>query len=288
MQDKNKLLSVIGWKMLLLFMVYTVCISLACRSKQRKYNNPPNYNLNKPYIIKLPTELNEISGMAYYARDNSLFVESDNKGSVYKVFIRKQISISKWKFGHKINYEDIVVRDSVFYVLNSTGDIYAVRFRADSTEVRQHEFPRKGNEFESMYYDDSLNKLVILCKDCKLDDHNSVSTFTFDILTQKFEESFVINSKKVMDEFGPDATRLKPSAATIHPVTKDLYILSSVNRLLLVADRTGVIREIYSLNPRIYNHPEGIAFTPAGDMFISNEAASMTPATILYFKFNKK
>jgi hypothetical protein len=262
-------------------------MSAACVSKQRKYRNPPHYNLNKPYVIKLPAELNEISGMAYYAKDNSLFVESDNKGSVYKVLIGKQISINKWKFGHKINYEDIVVRDSTFYVLNSTGDLYAVRFGLDSPIVQKFEFPRKGNEFESLYYDDSLQKLVIICKDCKLDNHNSVSTYTFDIQSQAFEESYVINSKKVMYEFGPDATRLKPSAATIHPITKDLYLLSSVNKLLLIANRDGKIREMYSLNPRIYNHPEGITFTPAGDMFISNEAARFTPATILYFKFNK-
>lgn len=262
------------------------CFSEACIS-QNKYDNTPNYNLNKPFVIKLPAELNEVSGIAYYAKDNCVFVESDNKGSIYKVSLAKKMDVRKWKFGHKDNYEDLVLLDSTFYVLNSNGDLYRVQFLGDSESVKKFDFPRKGNEFESIYYDGESGKLVLVCKDCKLDGHNSVSTYTFDLVKEEFEEGYVIDAKIMNEANGPESTRLKPSAATIHPITKELYLLSSVNKLLIIADRNGKIKKFYHLNPRIFNHPEGLTFTPAGDMFISNEAAGLVPPTILYFKYQK-
>ena len=37
--------------------------------------------------------------------------------------------------------------------------------------------------------------------------------------------------------------RSKPSGAAVNPVTGELYILSSINKLLVVAERNGKIKE---------------------------------------------
>jgi len=261
-------------------------IFFACGQKKEEYNSPSNYNLNKPYIIKLPSELDEISGIAYYRKDNSLFVESDNKGCLYKIFLNKPTDIRKWKFSHKRDYEDIVLYDSTFYILNNTGDIVSLSFLHDSLVSHEYTFPENGKyEFESLYYDDKLQKLVLVCKDCEIDKNATVSTYTFDPQQFTYSSAFTIDAKNVAEITIPKSTKYKPSGASINPVTGDLYIISSINKLLVVAGRNGTIKEIYHLNPSLFNQPEGITFTPNGGLFISNEAGEAQAATILFFQF---
>jgi uncharacterized protein YjiK len=270
---------------------FFLCMAVAvtgCRNNNKQYNNPANYNLNKPYVIKLPAELNDISGIAYYGKDNSLFAESDEKGCLYKIFLNKPTDIRKWKFSHKRDYEDIVLLDSTFYVLNNNGDITSLNFLKDSLITHDYTFPENGKyEFESLYYDDKIQKLVLICKDCEIDKNTATSTYTFDPQRSIYGSSYSIDTKNIAEKTSPRSIKFKPSAASINPVTGELYIISSINKLLVVADRNGGVKEIYQLDPAIFIHPEGIAFTPTGSLFISNEADESTPAQVLYYQFKK-
>ena len=268
--------------------VLFVVAFFACNRRQKEYKSPDNYNLNKPYIIQLPAELDDISGIAYYGKDNSLFVESDQKGCLYKIFLNKPTDVRKWKFGHKRAYEDIVLHDSTFYILNNNGDIISLSFLNDSLIPHEFTFPESGKkEFESLYYDDKLQKLVLLCKDCDVDKSATISSYSFDLQQSIYARSLSIDVKNVIETNGPISTKFKPAVASINPVTGELYILSSINKLLVVADRNGGVKEIYHLDPSIFNQPEGIAFTPSGSLFISNEADETHSATILFYQFKK-
>lgn len=244
--------------------------------------------MRKPFVIKLPSELKEISGLTYYQKDNSLFVESDEKGCIYKIFLNKPTDIRKWKFGHKKDFEDLVLLDSIFYILNANGDVSTLQFVNDTLKATKYDFIDKGNEFESLYYDPKLRKMVIICKDCNADTKAATSTYTFDPVTHEYAPSFIIDAGKIEAHLGAGASKFKPSAASINPVTGELFILSAINKVMVVADRRGVLKEVYHLDPALYNHPEGLAFSPNGGMFISNEAGTTEPATILYYQFNKK
>jgi len=244
--------------------------------------------LNSPYVIKLPSELADISGITYYAKDNSIFAESDEKGGLYKISMNKPTDIKKWKFSHKKDFEDIVLFDSTFYVLNNDGSIMSVKFVNDSMATNKFNFPENGKyEFESLYYDDKLQKLVLICKDCDIDKPGETSAYTFDPRQSTYSSAFTMDTHKVPEMGGPKNTRFKPSGAAINPVTNELYILSSINKLLVVADRNGAVKKLYNLNPQIFHHPEGITFTSSGNMFISNEATELQPPDILYYKFKK-
>ena len=268
------------------FVILLFVILVSCNGNRTDYKSPPNYNLNRPVIIKLPSELDDISGIAYYSKDNSLFAESDQKGCLYKIFINKPTDIRKWKFSHKRDYEDIVLHDSTFYILNNNGDIVSLSFLNDSLVAHQYTFPENGkNEFESLYYDDTLKKLVLLCKDCETDKNMKVSAYTFDLQQFIYSSAYTMDVRGVLETTSPKSTKFKPSGAAVNPVTGELYILSSINKLLVIADRRGTIKELYNLDPTIFNQPEGITFTPNGSLFISNEAGNMQPATILFYQF---
>ena len=52
--------------------------------------------------------------------------------------------------------------------------------------------------------------------------------------------------------------------------------------------RKGNFKNAFPLDPSIYKQPEGITFTPWGDLLISNEKGDEDKATILIFKPKKK
>jgi hypothetical protein len=185
-----------------------------------------------------------------------------------------------------------VLVDSTFYVLESNGNIIQLRYISqDSVQVKEHEFPVQGkNEFEILYHDTQKNRLMMLCKDCEMDDKNSLTAFAFNLDSGAFvsRPAYVIDIRKIEDLMDEKKLRFKPSAATINPLTGELFIVSSINKVLVVADVNGVPRQVYKINPKLYKQPEGMAFTPHGDLLISNESADVGAANILFFKYHKK
>ena len=240
----------------------------------------------------MPDGLAEISGIVYYPKDTSVFAIEDEDGIFYKIYLTKNNEIKKWKFDKKHDYEDLVLHDSIFYVLISNGDIESLQFTGDSIISKKFLFPdagKKTNEFESLYFDDSLKKFVLLCKDCEDDNKKTVSAWGYSLDSQYYTPAVLtIDVQPLTEKLGKQKMKLKPSATAINPVTNELYILSSINHLLIVADRAGKFKEVFELDPAIYKQAEGIAFTPAGDMIISNESHQTGLANLLIIKNKMK
>jgi uncharacterized protein YjiK len=267
-----------------------------CNTTKNKINLPcKEYDLSKPYKLKLGDALAEISGINYYPKDTSVFAISDETGYLYKIYLNKNYLTEEWKFDKPHDFEDVFLHDGTFYVLESNGNISALNFSAKGDTIfnRKSKFPgkdKKKNEFESLYYDEEYHQLNMICKDCKVDKKNVVSSWTFDPSNDSYTVSqFSINVKPIKQKLGEQEIKLKPSAAAINPVTKDVWILASDNQLLIVTDRKGNATEVCTLDPVIFNQPEGITFTPSGDLLISNEAGNKyETASLLIFKPRKK
>jgi uncharacterized protein YjiK len=252
------------------------------------------YDLNNPFRIKLNDPLAEISGISFYPKDSSVFAISDENGSLYKIRLNGKIKIMSWKFDKTQDFEDVVLHDSSFYVLESSGNIQALLFspKGDTIFRRKSIFPpsNEKNEFESIYYDDQSKGLVMICKDCEGDKKKIVSAWNFDVSTNKYTpSSFSIDVHPIAKRTRDEKQKFKPSGAAINPVTKDVWILSSTNQLLIVTDGKGNTKAVYTLNPSIFKQPEGITFTPWGDLLISNEATDKyETSTLLIFKPQKR
>jgi hypothetical protein len=239
-------------------------------------------------VYKLPPSLDEISGISYNAKDNSVLAINDERGWLFKVHLKDDLDIQKWQYAKGADFEDLVRIDSVFYVLVSTGDIIRFQFfTPDSVQVKKFEFPTEGrNEFEILYHDNTKKQLVLLCKDCEADDKNSLTAYAFNLESGAYSAGpiYVMDIRKIEDLMDEKKLRFKPSAAAVHPLTGELYVISSVNKVLVVADLNGVPKAVYKINPKLYKQPEGITFTPRGDLLISNESADIGAANILLFK----
>lgn len=178
-------------------------------------------------------------------------------------------------------------------MLISNGDIETIQFGADNAVTTSViSFPdeyKSKNEFESMYYDDSLNQLILICKDCNKNAEDSVVVWGYDLATKKYNSmASVIDISPVTDPKDAKPIKLRPSAAAINPVTNELYILNSINHLLMITDRKGKLIATHELDKDIYLQPEGIAFTPWGDLLITNEFVDNVSANVLVIKNKKK
>lgn len=255
-----------------------------CEGK-KKFPDTPNYKLSEPRVIPLPTALDEISGIAYYPPDTSVFAIIDEAGTLFKISLNDPQQIRQWSFDKKRDYEELVLIDSTFYVLVSKGDIVSIRFEGDSSIATKSDFGEGGkskNEFESMIYIGN-NKLVIICKECKDDSKEVLSSYTYNISENVYTPFIQFDLKQILNDRQMKG-RFKPSGAAIHPFTKDIYIISSINKSLMITDSAGRYKASYELNPNLYKQPEGITFTPEGHMIISNEFADEGFGELLLFK----
>jgi len=277
----------------IIYLAVAALFSGGCNSSAQKevLKSPEGYNMRLAIQLKLPLELDEISGVAYYPADSSIFAINDEKGWLYK--IKKRKAIRRWKFSTGADFEDVVLLDSAFYVLQSNGNILRLSFASqNSVAVQRYSFPQQGeikNEFEILYYDSTKKKLILICKDCESDSKRSLTTFSFDPYSGQYSDSsFSINVKDIASAVGEEKIKFKPSAASINPKNSLLYILSAINKLMVVTDVNGNFKNVYKIDEAIFKQPEGITFTPGGGMIISNEAADVGVADILYFPYSKK
>ena len=273
------------WKLLMLM----ICLAVSgCDHIQdKKYKSPVGYDLRNPIVFKLPLELDEISGIAFHKIDTSVLAINDEFGMLYKVYLNNPKRLEKWKFSNGADFEDMVLLDSIFYVLKSNGDIITFKFDADSILLVENQFPAGSeNEFEILYYDSVFHRIMLICKDCELDKKKTLSTYSYDPWTLEYAiDSFKIDVLRIAAMAGEEKMKFKPSAAGIHPVTGELYIISSVNKLLVVADRVGNAKEVYKIDPRLFKQPEGLSFTPKGTLIISNESADVGVANLMVFPY---
>ncbi len=247
----------------------------------------PGYGpLSAAVIVSLPPELAEISGIAYDAATNSVFAVTDEVGILFRFPLAAGGALERYPFGGPGDYEALQYVRGMFYALRSNGDVIRMTWNGGPGTGGVIAQTEKGSfdggvEFESLYYDPARAALVLLCKQCKDDGDKSVAAYTFDPSKTRFAKAgFKLKTGGVKGLKKDE--RLRPSDAAIHPKTGELYILGSVNNLLVVADpQTGAVKKSYRLDKDLYKQPEGIAFTPEGDLIISNEAAGKGSATLL-------
>jgi uncharacterized protein YjiK len=248
------------------------------------------YDFSKPdEKMELGKHLHEISGMAYIPGKNLILTENDEKGDIFSIdFKNKNDNVNKVKFGGKGDYEDIVYTDTAIYMLVSTGTIVQVETKDSSFNTKEFTLNDEKNEFETMYLDASSHSLIMLCKQCNHEKDEIRNAYRFDLATQTFDPDplYIINIGDIRDKLKDDKAEFKPSAAGINPVNGKLYIVASVGKLLIIADKKGKIEQVYPLDPIMYNQPEGMTFAPNGDLYISNEGGEGI-ATILKFSFKK-
>ena len=263
---------------------------LSCNnSKSQTYKSPPGYDVNKPEKFGVSASLNEISGIAFLkgSVESALAVE-DEKGKLYQFSIGKDnVLISK--FAKKGDYEDVtILNNNTVVVLKSGGSLMEFPIADIGKEtidaVKEYDSILPPGEYEGLFAADG--KLFALCKNCPGDKEKiEVSVYTLEQANGALgvTNTFKINISMVQPA-GEAKTKFHPSAIAKHPLTREWFIVSSVNKLLLVLDEQWKVKDYFPLDPSLFKQPEGMAFSNNGDLYISNEGAGGA-ANILLFRY---
>ena len=282
------------WTILILAGFYlTACNSSATGDAGNNSNSKlvrlRGYEHFSPSIVYLPETLSEISGIIYYPKDSSIICINDNEGVLYKFPLYKRKELQNWPFSSGVDFEEIVLHDSTFFAIQSNGSITKLRATTEGLVKNVYPSPTdiKLREFEAVIYDTASHLLLLVCKDCEDDSTNMTSVWGYQIDNESMlpKPAFKIYHKSIEQILGHRIEKFKPSAAGVHPITGDYYLISAINDLLVVIDRLGRVKGACVIDKVLFKQPEGLCFMPNGDMLISNEFADRGRATILLYKY---
>ena len=254
------------------------------------------YELDEPTVtIELPKKLTEISGLGINNTGTYLYAVQDEEGKIFKINLENQEVEKEMKFHKDGDYEGIeLVNESVF-VVKSSGTIYEVKnCGKENQEVIKHKFDlNKNSDVEGLGYDPFHKRLLLSCKGKvgKGDEFDfKKGIYSLDLKTMKMEEdpAYTISIDSVtqflstntalekMDKliklFKPEEEFIfGPSGIAVHPKNGDIYVLSSVGKLLVVLTHSGRIKHMVKLKKKVHEQPEGITFDQDGTLYISNE-----------------
>lgn len=255
------------------------------------------YDLSKPdQSFKLSKKLTEISALSIAPDGNQLVTVNDEQGKIFFLNPNNGKIEEEIKFGKSGDYEGIETIGDQIYVLKNNGNLYRVSdVLGDKLKTKEFNTPlHSSNDVEGLGYDKQNNRLLLACKGKPGEgDHmkGKRAVYAFDLETNELtiDPVFLIDratigaqfksaevSQKILDavsnDFSSDA--FAPSAIAVHPLNKDIYVLSSVGKLLIVLKPDGSIHELFKLDAGIYKQPEGICFSENGTLFISSEGKS--------------
>ena len=276
----------------LIFLLFLLSCNLSDR-EQKVYASPRGYDLKEPVRYRVRESMQEISGIELFPDEHKIMAINDEEGRIYQVDVLASEPYPHFKFAKNGDYEDICHTDSGWFVLKSNGSLFHVHgLFTDSVYSDHYKMEKPGKkEFETTYYDRANNGIVMICKNCEDDKKLGVtSAYRFNLASKTFDTTAIyrFSNQEIARLAGSDMRFFKPSAAAVHPIEKRLYIVASVNGLLVISDLQGHVQEAYNLKHRLFLQPEGLAFAPNGDMYISNEGGYDGTANILKFSYKSR
>jgi uncharacterized protein YjiK len=231
----------------------------------------------------MPDRLEEISGITY-SQPNELLCVQDEEGKVFVYDMTEKRVKQSLRFGKDGDYEDLALLGKDVYVVKSNGVLHRFAL-TDDKKAADEELPtplNEDNDIEGLCLDAQANQLWLACKSnagIGEDTVRGYAVYAYDLARRQLDsvpvirfqrkdiEPFVTSSsgkKKKMDSF-------KPSAIAIHPLENRVYVLSANSRFLVVLNRDGTVFEAIALSPKVFRQPEGLCFSPEGEMYISSE-----------------
>ncbi|WP_214071193.1 SdiA-regulated family protein [Mucilaginibacter sp. dw_454] len=279
---------------LILSVLLTVFVALSCIDK-RTFTSPPGYDLNNPVKYFMTDNLTEISGIAFrHGKPDSIYAEQDEEGKVY-YFKLGDKKPAHSRFGKPGDFEDIAILNDQVVMLRSDGVLFVFPFNqvrsAEILAVQKLNDILPTGEYEGLFADERSNQLYVLCKHCNVDNTRKTNTgYIFRVAhdgSVKQSGQFVVSVKDIEAKLDGSKIAFHPSAFAKNQNTNEWYIVSSVNKIIVVTDANFKVKNVYPIDPALFIQPEGIAFDNQNNLYISNEGSKTAAGTIYKFNYKK-
>lgn len=249
------------------------------------------YKLSVGDKMAMPDDLLEISGIAFVeGQDQEIYAIQDEQGLLFTYNLSTQKLVST-PFGKDGDYEDISISKTHFFILKSNGSIYSfpIAEKDNIKNVREQKDILPKGEYEGLFVDKATNHAYVLCKECKVDKkqpHTTGYIFKIDSDGRLIPNGEFIVRLDELHKFDPKIKKtFKPSALAKKYDSNEWYLVSSVNRALVVTDENFHVKSVTPLDLKRFPQPEGINFDSKGNLYISSEAGNQDKGMI--YKFEK-
>ncbi len=240
------------------------------------------YDLANPILVLTLTDvaLKEISGLSPTPVTGQFVSIADERGELFFLDANKGGVVTKRVlFREKGDFEGVEMVDSTIWAIKSDGDLFGIiNWDTPTFSVESFKTPlKKSDDVEGLGYDPKRNALLIACKGDP-DYFIPRNIFAFDLKTRKMLEApiYSIDPEEVnryvpyLETEKQDA--FSPSGVALHPISNDVYVISTALKRLVVLDYTsGKIKHAQRLEKKNLPQPEGISFDAEGNLFISSE-----------------
>lgn len=289
------------WKWMAITGCWLFFTGVGCGQAQHKktmdYTSPEGYDLNNPEVFEMDSELEEISGISFlHGNPDTLFAQQDEEGKLY-FFSPGDKKPEHVKFGKDGDYEDVALAGDDVVMLRSDGSLY--RFpveerygkRIESVETWKKPFPK--GEYESLAARDGDDLMYVLCKECEVDRKQKKTTgYGFRLMDDgavRRELTFSVSDEQI-EQYAPlKGKPFRPSAMTWNRHTGEWYVISSINKLLVILDHDWQVKAAHKLDPKRYIQPEGLAIDNNRTLYVASERGKKGKrATVYKFPFDNR
>ena len=268
--------------------LYTIFL-LSC-SQEDNLANFKDYNFSSelPNPVILPSELNEISGLAR-DHDNVIYGHHDEAAYVYALSQTGEI-LSRFAVGNPVldgDFEGIAIVDDLFYLVTSKGDIYEFEKGENGTSVgyKKHETHLSSkNDIEGLCYYPKENSLLLITKaDPDIKGKHLKTVWRFSLETQKLSKKpYFELSTKELKKLSFYKT-FEPSGIEYNPIRDTFFIIAANGHSICEVNENGKILRAEKLG-HIHKQVEGITLLEDGTLFISDEGKNGS-ATLSKYEF---
>jgi hypothetical protein len=240
---------------------------------------------------ELPSTLKKVSGIDYLEAGKMACIQ-DETGTIYIYNLESKSIEKEIPFGPPGDYEGIAIVNENAYVGCADGRILEIlNFRSDKPIVKEYGTHLTIKQsVGGLCYDKKNKRLLIAVKGGEDGNKFYKSVYSFDLVkkTVPLKPAIKINLKDpVFNNLQTKKLQMvfQPSDIGIHPVTRDFYLIDGVRSLLLVTDESGIIKSLNILNKTLFVQPEGVTFSPSGELYIANKGIKEEPGMLMLVHF---
>ena len=214
----------------------------------------------------LPDELVEVSALTVLDAGHLGAVE-DEDGVLFVLSAETGAVVRRVPFGPPGDYEGVERVGDRLFVLRADGAVLELEgWTGSQATATVHETGLGAKDCDAEGLGANGQRLLIACKEEGGDGLNAVWAFDLATMALAPKPAYEVDRDAV-----PGKKALRPSALAVHPVTGHAVVLSSRRQSLVSLDAEGDVADVWDLGPADFEQPEGLAFLPNGDVFVSSE-----------------
>lgn len=235
----------------------------------------------------LPAVLRDISAITITPSGKIACLQSE-VGTIY-IFNLETGSIDREiPFGPPGDYEGLALVNTTAYVACADGRILEIEnFATDSPKVTEHGTHLTVEEnVNGLCYDRRNKRLLVAIKGTGDANQQYKGIYAFNIAQKRMPVKPVMRIDLKSRAFINVQTKnvqmvFQPSDLSINPLNGQIYLIDGTRRQLLRMSRAESVRDVIELNREDFFQPEGITFTPSGELFIASKGDREEPGKLL-------